>query len=354
MEKNTETQRHRGTKKTDKLIGFLCRFSLCLGVFVSLCFSSYGQFGQGAIYGRVLDREGKPLQGAVVQIEHLTTHQTDDAKTNRNGQYSISGLFQGQYKVTVLVNGTAAMVKGASAGDAIFVGTGLDVAVNFDLRNAPATLPATAATPAPAVPEKAADKKANAEMLASFSAGLAALKANNYEEAIKQFKAAAEKDPSQPGVFQNLGLALANVKRYDESATAYRRAIELKPGDAGLYSELSSALADAGKLDEATTPLQEAAKLNPSIGAQGYYNLGVVLTNRGKSKEAVDAFNKSIALDDKYAKPHYQLGIAYFGSANTIPQAIAALEKFLLLNPTGADAETAKQLIEAAKAQLKK
>jgi tetratricopeptide (TPR) repeat protein len=208
---------------------------------------------------------------------------------------------------------------------------------------------------------KAAEKKADAEMLAFFSAGVAALKANNYEEAIKQFKAAAEKDSSQPAVFQNLGLALANVKKYDESAAAYRKAIELKPDDAGFYAELSSALADAGKLDEAAAPLQEAAKRNPSVGAQGYYNLvpwlsglGIVLTNRGKAKEAVDAFNKAIALDANYAKPYYQLGIAYFGSANTIPQAVSALEKFLQLNPAGPDAETAKQLIEAAKAQLRR
>ena len=328
---------------------------------VAFCAPLYGQFGQGAIYGRVLDREGKPMQGAVVQIQHLTTNQTDDAKTNKNGQYSVSGLFQGQYKVTVMVDGKAAMVKGVSAGDAIFVATGLDVSVNFDLRTAPAVPPATPAAAASSSTgsndgdrSKAADKKANAELLASFSAGVAALKANNNEEAIKQFKLAAEKDPSQPGIFQNLGIALAKLKKYDESAAAYRKAIELKPDDAGFYVELSSALADAGKLDEAATPLQEAAKLNPAVGAQGYYNLGVVLTNRGKSKEAVDVFNKSIALDANYAKAYYQLGIAYFGSPNTLPQAVSALEKFLQLNSSGTDAETAKQLIEAAKAQLKK
>src|SRR5262249_15804563 len=153
-------------------------------------------------------RDGKPLQGAVVQVEHLTTHQTDDAKTNKNGQYSISGLFQGQYKVTLLVNGRAAMVKGAGTGDAIYVASGLDVSVGFDLRNAPATFQAEQAA-APIAPKdvdnaKAAEKKSDAEMRAAFSAGVAALKSNNYEEAIKQFTAAAEKDPSQPGVFQNL------------------------------------------------------------------------------------------------------------------------------------------------------
>ena len=114
--------------------------SKCLLVAIAAFLASaYAQVGQGSIYGKIVDREGRPLQGAVVQVEHLTTHQTDDAKTNKNGQYSISGLFQGQYKVTVLVNGRAAMVKGAGAGDAIYVASGLDVAVNFDLRNAPAT-----------------------------------------------------------------------------------------------------------------------------------------------------------------------------------------------------------------------
>jgi tetratricopeptide (TPR) repeat protein len=329
---------------------------------LAFCAPSYGQFGQGAIYGKVLSREGKPLQGAVVRIQHLTTRQTDEAKTNRNGEYSISGLFQGQYKVTVLVNGNAAMVKGEAAGDAIYVASGLDVSVNFDLRTAPATLPATSAPTAPVAATRSNDGdrskgepgNAETEMRAAFSAGMAALKANNYEDAIKQFRTAAAKDPSQPGIFQNLGLALGHVKKFDESAAAFRRAIELKPDDAGLYAELSSALADAGKLDEATAPLQEAAKLNPSVGAQGYYNLGVVLTNRGRSKEAVDAFSKAIALDPNYAKPYYQLGIAYFGAANTLPQAISALERFLQFSPTGPDSETAKQLIEAAKTQLKK
>src|SRR5262245_52121721 len=79
---------------------------------VAFCAPSFGQFGQGSIHGKVLDREGKPLQGAVVQIENISTHQIDEAKANKNGEYSISGLYQGQYKVTAIVNGKAAMVKG--------------------------------------------------------------------------------------------------------------------------------------------------------------------------------------------------------------------------------------------------
>jgi len=49
------------------------------------------------------------------------------------------------------------------------------------------------------------------------------------------------------------------------------------------------------------------------------------------------------------AQAYYQLGISYFGAPDTIAQAIPALEKFLQMAPTDANAEAAKQLIEAAK-----
>jgi tetratricopeptide (TPR) repeat protein len=75
-----------------------------------------------------------------------------------------------------------------------------------------------------------------------------------------------------------------------------------------------------------------------------------VLTNKGKTKEAADAFKKAIELKPDMAQAYYQLGISYFGQQDTIPQAIPVLQKFLELQPTGPDAEAAKQLISAAQA----
>src|SRR2546426_1087622 len=108
-----------------------------------ICWPLHAQVGQGAIRGKILDREGKPLQGALVRAEHVSSHQIDEAKTNRNGEYSFVGLFQGQYKVTVIVDGRAVMMRGESAANAIYVSNGTDTSVHFDLRNAPATPPPT-------------------------------------------------------------------------------------------------------------------------------------------------------------------------------------------------------------------
>ena len=325
---------------------------------------SPAQLGQGGLRGRVLDREGKPLQGAIVRIEHLSSRVTDETKTARNGSYSFSGLYQGQYKVTVIVDGRVMMSKGESVADAVYVSNGTDAAVSFDLKNAPATPPptpvssgtaaasGTPAAAAPDAPKSSAEKKASDEMRAAFSAGVAAMGAKNYEEAVKQFQLAAEKDATQPMIFGNLGLALSNLKKYDDAVAAYRKSIALKPDDPSTHALASLALASAGKIDDAIKEVQEAAKLDPTLGGQSYYNVGAILTNAGKSKEAVEVFKKAIEIDPKNARSYYELGLAYFASAETIPDAVSALEKFLQLKPSGQDAEAARQLIEAAKAQL--
>jgi tetratricopeptide (TPR) repeat protein len=321
-----------------------------------ISFALYGQIGQGGIRGKVLDREGKPLQGAVLRIEHLTTHQTDDVKSNRNGDYSITGLYNGQYKVTIIVDGRAVMVRGEGAGNSIYVVNGVDATVNFDLRNAPAVPPPTPAAPsAAAAPrdDKAIEeaKKKQEELKGAFSAGIAALNAKNYDEAIRQFQLAAEKDATQPNVFGNLGLALYNAKKYDDAVEAYKKSIALKADDPAIHLNLGLALASSGKIEDATKAVEEVAKLNPALAGQGYYSLGAILTNRGRSKEAVEAFNKAIEIDPRNGESYYQIGIAYFGDAATISRAVTALQKYLEMSPAGPNAEAAKALIEAAKAQ---
>src|SRR5881392_605835 len=82
--------------------------------------TSYAQVGSGNVRGKVVDREGKPVQGAIVRVENTTSHQTDDGKTGRNGEYSIIGLYGGQYKATLIIDGRAVMVRGEGTGNAFF------------------------------------------------------------------------------------------------------------------------------------------------------------------------------------------------------------------------------------------
>jgi tetratricopeptide (TPR) repeat protein len=302
----------------------------------------------GNISGKVVDETGKPVTGATISIDRQGISQHFEVKTDNKGQYLHAGLPTGAYRVAVMRDGKPVMTN-----ETVRVNFGGDTKADFDLKNA------KAAANNDEERKKIAEEKAKAEATkASFEAARAALVAKNYDEAIRLFKEASEKDPTQHVIFANLADAYSQAKKYDEAAAAYAKAIELKPDEAAYYNNLGIVYGNAGKIDEATKNLQKAAELNPPGAGQSYYNLGAVLTNKGKTKEASDAFKKAIEFNPNFANAYYQLGISYFGSPATIPEAIPALEKFIQLanaDPqktpqTTADIEAAKQLIDAAKA----
>ena len=318
--------------------------SKILPVLVAALLLAIPAFAQtGNLTGKVVDTDGKPMNGVTISIDRQGVTQHYETKTDKNGNYVHAGLPTGQYKVSVVKDGKPLMALDGR------VNFGKDAKLDFDLKDAAAAN--AAAGNAEEQKKKIAEEKAKNEAIkASFESGRTAMAAKNYDEAIRLFKEAAEKDPTQHVIYANLADAYSQSKKYDDAAAAYDKAIELKPDEAAYYNNLGIVLANAGKIDEATQKLQKAAELNPAGAGQSYYNLGAVLTNKGKSKEAGDAFKKAIELNPQMAAAYYQLGISYFGQQDTIPQAIPVLQKFLELQPTGPDAEAAKQLIEAAKA----
>jgi tetratricopeptide (TPR) repeat protein len=307
---------------------------------VAMLFAVTGFAQTGNIKGKVIDVDGKPVTGATISIDRLQINQHFEVKTDRNGQFLHAGLPTGQYKVAVIRDG-----KTVAANENVRVNFGGETPVDFDLKNARA-----AGAVSDEEKKKIAEEKAkNDATKASFEGARAAVTAKNYDEAIRLFKEAAEKDPTQHVIYANLADVYSTQRKYDEAAEAYKKAIELKPDEAPYYNNLGIVYGNAGKIDEATQNLQKAAELNPAGAGQSWYNLGAVLTNKGKVKEASDAFKKAIEVNPQMASAYYQLGISYFGSPATIPDAIPVLEKFLTMQPTGPDADAAKQLIEAAK-----
>lgn len=91
--------------------------------------------GTGDLHGKVLDRDGKPLQGAIVRVRSNGTGQVDEGKTNKNGAFSLVGLTQGKYTATLIVSGQAVMQRGVDTGDEIYVAVSQDLPVNFDMRS---------------------------------------------------------------------------------------------------------------------------------------------------------------------------------------------------------------------------
>jgi tetratricopeptide (TPR) repeat protein len=325
--------------------------------------AAHAQSGQGTVSGKVIGRDGMPLANAILRIDRMNSQnalqrivaQRFDAKTGKNGSYSVNGLPPGSYVVTLFENGAEIMVFGDKTGDTVIVNN-TETFVNFDMRKAPAPIAPAAAAVAP-VATKAnleADRKALEEaaknkntVKKSFELGLAAYKAQNYEEAVTQFQSVVAADPKQDVAFANLGNALKEVKKYDESAAAYKKAIELKPMEAAYQNNLALSLGAAGKMDEAKAAFETAAKLDPKRAGEFLYNEAAMYNNNQDYPKAMDAFRRTLEADPNNKGAMLQLAISYFSTPETMVQAEPLLKKFLTLNPTPGDAETANAFLAA-------
>jgi tetratricopeptide (TPR) repeat protein len=297
---------------------------------------------QSQIRGKVLDAQGKPVEGATVTFEQQGTSAKRDTKTDRKGEFMQIGLPSGTWKVTAAKEGV---------GTATTTGQ-LTMSRPVDLQ---LTLAAAAAGGlAGAAP---ADAKAAAELKANADAAAAALQAGKYDEAVVQLQSLVTKVPTCGDCYTSMGNAYAAQKQYTEAEAAYKKAVEIKPsGDA--YSGLMKIYNDQKKFDLAAEASANAAKYGAAGAAgggnaEGAYNQGVVLFNAGKFAEAKAQFEAATKADPNMALAHYYLGMASLNTGD-IPMAATALETYLKVAPDGDKAAEVKQSLPAIQAMVKK
>jgi Tfp pilus assembly protein PilF len=330
-------------------------------------------FGQTTtIEGVVKDPDGKPLQGAVVQIERTDIKGNYPLKTDKKGHFGHYGLPMGTFDVTVLVDG---QVKDSMKG--VHPTPGTPATVNFDLKSAQQLAASGGLTAAQekgmTKEQKEALEKANKareeqiaqrkELNDSYTAGREALDAKMYDAAIEAFNKAAMLDPMQVAVWTGLAdsyVGAAGQKTgadatalYDKGFDSFRKAIALKPDDPAYYNNFALALAKDKKIDEAKANLDKAIQLDPPGAGKYYYNMGALLVNGSQSEAAGEQFKKAIDADPTYADAHYQYGLYLTSKATTdkdgkiipAPGTIDELQKYLQLKPDGTFAGSAKELI---------
>lgn len=349
--------------------------SLALSGF-ALLFLSLPAFSQtSTIEGTVKDVDGKPVQGAIVNIDRTDIKGHYPVKTDKKGHYGHYGLpIGGIYDITVTVNGEVKDgIKGVrTAGD--------PVEQNFQFKNQQQQAAANAADAERGMTkaqkeafekEKAAREaqiEKNKELNDAYTAARTALDAKMWDAAIENFTKASTMDDKQIAIWSGLADAYvgsAGTKSgadasalYDKSFDAFKKAIDLSSmldpvQQAAYYNNYALALAKDKKLDDARTNLDKAAMLDPMGAGKYHYNMGALLVNSGQGDAAGGEFQKSIAADPNYADAYYQYGVYLTSKATTdasgkivpAPGTVDALQKYLQLKPDGPHAEEAKALI---------
>jgi len=306
------------------------------------------------IKGVCKDQEGKPITDGVVEIVNPDSGRKTEAKTNKNGEFTVIGLTPGTYDATLMRNGAKIDAVGK-----IPVSLGEMREVNFDLKKDLAK----GGGPTEEQLKQQQELQKQNEKIKGLNAKLAEArdleKAGNYDQAISLLQEATTTDPSKDLLWAYLGDAYRGAKKYPEAADAYEKALKINPNSGAYHNGLADAYAKSGQTDKAIAEWNAAATAEPANAATYYFNEGAVLTNTGKVDDAIVAFDKTIQIDPKRADAYYWKGVNMIGKATlkgdkmVAPEGTAdAFNKYLELEPTGKYADAAKQMLASIGASV--
>ena len=130
-------------------------------------------------------------------------------------------------------------------------------------------------------------------------------------DAIQAYRAALDKSPASPAyIWGALGETYFNLSLYPEAIAAYREAVKLSDGALGWRFWLAVALKDGGHLDEAIAMDEKMAAEQPDDPAPAR-QLAMALSQAGRHKEAIPAYERSLTLAPKQARIWHGLMNAY-------------------------------------------
>ena len=295
----------------------------CLPLVLGLAWPALAQ--RGAIRGKIVDPDGAPLAGVSVSIVLLDGGgRPIDIETNENGEFTRAGLRSQDYRVSLELEGyepLQAMVSVSSGGQAF---------INETLH----PLPEGVLSPAQAV---LAD--------AHLEAAQGAFEAGDFQTAVTEFEGFLELMPSSAPAYFNLAAAHERLEDYPAAIAAYEKAYELGPE----MAEGILAVADLhGRMEDWDAALAAFDRVLDLVEASAVnlFNYAVYASNAERPDLAEEFYEKATVADPEFATAFYQLGLAKARKEDR-EAAIAAFERFLELDPDGALAASALEVLDA-------
>jgi tetratricopeptide (TPR) repeat protein len=169
-----------------------------------------------------------------------------------------------------------------------------------------------------------------------FLKGNVQLTQKNYQEAIRFYREAIDKNPEFADAFLNLGLAYLQLGKLEEAQVAFSAAIEQDDSLLPAYLARAETATRLSQWDEAERDLNA---LNNAYADSSQYFLikGNMLMGKNNPAAALAEYDKSVALNPKNAEAHVNRGAIYF-SQKAYPLAAKDFEQALQINPNQLEA----------------
>lgn len=195
-------------------------------------------------------------------------------------------------------------------------------------------------------------KRYNAMGIKHYNRGVELHQTGFLNQAIEEYKAAIESDPTLLEAHTNIGLIYSFQRSYAKAIEAFNKALELKPNDTTALNGLATVLYARGRVDEAMTKWKLAIDINPRF-ASAYCNMGTALENEKDYNKALGCFVKALRINPKMADAYYSIGNIYYKDKHPA-QAYLFLSKAIVLSPEAEFVREAKHQLLTIDGQLAK
>jgi tetratricopeptide (TPR) repeat protein len=277
--------------------------------------------GQGRLEGKVLGSDGAPIAGAIVKLDNPSRGGGPTIKTDKKGKWAYLGLVAGSWNVDVEADGYAT-------------------------QKATITLPSESAriNPIEFRLEKAGPPATPPEVLEAVKKADEAYKAGRFAEAQAEYeKLLALRPDLATTIHQQMGFSLIQLKKYPEALEHLQKVLDADPKNAGVRAIMAQAALEGGMTDrglELLKGVDDVSIKDPDV----FFNIGVNLLNADRPDEAIVYFAKAVTLDPAYADGYFRRGLAHLQRGRNA-EAKADLEKFIQLQPTGAQTDLARKAL---------
>ena len=307
---------------------------VCLALAAVLLFPLMAAAQNGRVNGQVMDRDGNPWVGVSVQIKSANG-QTFNLKTDKKGRFSQIGLSPGIY--TFILNAPSAGLKNYTEQRQIQTDQDNDVVFNFK---------EIIAQQSAAHPEEEKKKQQEASqfsvMKGHVDAGVAAFQEINTLRAQIRTAPADQKDAIQTKLTADYQTAINEFQAAEPLVSA-----KDTKNHAIVLANLGQAYALAGKNDDAVNAFEKAVALNPQ--APTYLNMSLAQANQAaaltdpaaataKLADASGSCDKAAALDPTTTATCYKNIAIILSNKGDFKDAVAPLLKVTQANPKDAQA----------------
>jgi Flp pilus assembly protein TadD len=195
--------------------------------------------------------------------------------------------------------------------------------------------------------EKGVVKQVEDPFTTTYNAAVEAYQAGDFEAAFAKAQEAIKLGPDK-AIAYNLGATIALKKKdWDNTIVLGEKSFALEPDNSPLVRMLMEAYRAKGDKAKAAEYEKKYIAANPDQ-PEVLYNQAVELYNKNDFKGAEPLLRKVIEGKPDFAKAHYLLGMSCV-NLNKIPDMKRHLSEYLKLDPKGADAGTAKEMLDAFK-----